>query len=248
MAEPLAGGETVDPHGGREDLAARRLRMVCAQALRDDPLRSLRAVRFAVELGFEIEPATRAAVRAEAPAIERVSRRARVRRAQARRGRAARARGARADGRDSGCSTAVLPELEALRGVEQNVYHHADVLGHTLEVLDAVVAIEADPASAGLGGELAAPVAALLAEPLADELTRGTALRFAALLHDAAKPQTRGERPDGRVTFVGHDSEGADARPRRPAAPARLRAARAPTWPRSPATTSSSASSSTSAR
>ena len=62
MAEPLAGGETVDPHGGREDLAARRLRMVGARALRDDPLRTLRAVRFAVELGFEIEPATGAAV------------------------------------------------------------------------------------------------------------------------------------------------------------------------------------------
>ena len=63
MAEPLAGGETVDPHGGRADLAARRLRMVSARALRDDPLRTLRAVRFAVELGFEIEPATGAAVR-----------------------------------------------------------------------------------------------------------------------------------------------------------------------------------------
>jgi poly(A) polymerase len=76
-------------------------------------------------------------------------------------------------------------------------------------VLDAVVAMEADPASVGLGGDLAAPVSALLAEPLADELTRGTGLRFAALLHDAAKPQTRGERPGGGVTFIGHDSEGA---------------------------------------
>ena len=49
----------------------------------------------------------------------------------------------------------------------------------------------------------------LLAEPLADELTRGGAMRFAALLHDAAKPATLGRRPDGRVTFVGHDAEGA---------------------------------------
>jgi len=69
--------------------------------------------------------------------------------------------------------------------------------------------MEADPAAVGLGGDLAGPVAALLAEPLANELTRGTAMRFAALLHDAAKPQTRGELPGGRVTFVGHDSEGA---------------------------------------
>ena len=52
-----------------------------------------------------------------------------------------------------GLLAAVLPELAPLRGVEQNVYHHADVLGHTLEVLDAVVAIERDPEAAGLGDQ-----------------------------------------------------------------------------------------------
>ncbi len=52
---------------------------------------------------------------------------------------------------------------------------------------------------------------ALLAEPLADELTRGEALRWGALLHDAAKPLTREVRPeDGRVTFIGHDVRGAE--------------------------------------
>src|SRR5689334_13858413 len=52
MAEPLAGGELVDPHGGREDLARRVVRMVSEGNLRDDPLRCLRAIRFAVEMGF----------------------------------------------------------------------------------------------------------------------------------------------------------------------------------------------------
>ena len=94
-----------------------------------------------------------------------------------------------------GLTAAVLPELDALRGVEQNVFHHVDVHDHTLEVLDAVAALERDPAAAGLGRQ-AAPVAALLAEPLADELTRGQAMRFAALLHDAAKPRdARRARP-----------------------------------------------------
>ncbi len=46
-----------------------------------------------------------------------------------------------------------------------------------------------------LGEEHAAELAALLAEPLADEMTRGEALRWGALLHDAAKPLTRGVRP-----------------------------------------------------
>jgi tRNA nucleotidyltransferase/poly(A) polymerase len=44
MAEPLAGGELIDPHGGAADLAARRLRIVSERALADDPLRTLRAV------------------------------------------------------------------------------------------------------------------------------------------------------------------------------------------------------------
>ena len=49
----------------------------------------------------------------------------------------------------------------------------------------------------------------MLAEPLADELSRGTALRFGALLHDIGKPATRAEK-DGFVTFVGHDEDGAE--------------------------------------
>jgi poly(A) polymerase len=103
--------------------------------------------------------------------------------------------------------TVVLPELGALRGVEQNVFHHRDVHGHTLEVLEAVTRLEAGAPELG---EHAEAVRALLAEPLADELTRGGGMRFAALLHDAAKPATRSLRPDGRVTFVGHDAVGAD--------------------------------------
>jgi tRNA nucleotidyltransferase/poly(A) polymerase len=209
MAEPLGGGSLVDPHGGRDDLGARRLRMVSDRSLPDDPLRTLRAVRFAVELGFAIEPATRESVRKHAAAIagvapERVF--AELKRIVA----DARVREGLELMDATGLLAAVLPELDSLRGVEQSVYHHADVLGHTLEVLDAVVAMEGSPAGAGLGGELEAPVAALLAEPLANELTRGTGLRFAALLHDAAKPQTRKVLPTGRVTFLGHDSEGAD--------------------------------------
>ena len=209
MAEPLAGGELVDPHGGLPDLEARRLRMVAEQALRDDPLRTLRAVRLAVELDFEIEPATATAVHAHAPFIAHVSPErvfAELRRVVA----APRVHDGIALMEETGLLAAVLPELDALRGVEQSVYHHADVLGHTLEVLDAVVAMEADPSAVGLGDDLAVRVAELLAEPLANEMTRGTAMRFAALLHDAAKPQTRDELPGGRVTFVGHDSEGAD--------------------------------------
>ena len=204
MAEPLGGGELLDPHGGREDLARRVVRMVSGHALADDPLRSLRAVRIAVELGLEIDPATGAAAAEHARGIERVA-------AERVFGELKRVVGADAVRRglelmlEYGLSDAVLPELVALRGVEQSAYHHLDVYEHTLAVLDGVARLQRDPESAGLDAD----VAALLAEPLADELTRGTAMRFAALLHDAAKPLTRDVRPDGRVTFIGHDAEGA---------------------------------------
>jgi poly(A) polymerase len=208
MAEPLAGGELLDPHGGRADLAARRVRMVSTAALADDPLRTLRAVRLATELDLDLDRATATAVEAHAPAIGRVA----PERVFGELKRIVTADAASNGLRlmsAHGLTEAVLPELAALRGVRQNEFHHADVHDHTLEVLDAVAALERDAAAAGLG-EAGDAVTALLAEPLADELTRGGAMRFAALLHDAAKPQTRGVRADGRVTFVGHDSEGAD--------------------------------------
>jgi len=208
MAEPVAGGELIDPHGGAADLAARRLRMVSAAAFDADPLRALRVVRLATELGFEVEPATAAAAAQRAPRLpgvapERVF-----------------AELKRVIGADDplrglalmdelALTPQVLPEFDALRGVGQSRYHHRDVHGHTLEVLQRVVDLERDPASL-VGPDLGPRVAALLAEPLADELTRGGALRLGALLHDAAKPQTRTDFGDGRVGFPGHDSAGAE--------------------------------------
>jgi putative nucleotidyltransferase with HDIG domain len=105
----------------------------------------------------------------------------------------------------------VLPELDAMRGVQQSHYHHRDVYGHTLEVLDRVVALSGSDLVETVGDEHAEAVRALLDEPLADGLTRGEALRWGALLHDAAKPATRAVRVlDRRVTFLGHDVLGAD--------------------------------------
>src|SRR5690349_8291982 len=203
MAEPLAGGELVDPHGGRADLERRLVRMVSEQALAEDPLRSLRAVRIAVELNLEIEPATGDAASRHAAGIGRVANErvfAELKRVisadDVRRGLTVM--------EAYGLTQVVLPELTALRGIEQSRFHHADVHDHTLEVLDSIALLQRDPVAAGLDAE----VATLLAEPLSDELTRGQALRWAALLHDAAKPSTRGEF-QGRVTFMGHDAAGA---------------------------------------
>jgi poly(A) polymerase len=206
MAEPLGGGGLVDPFGGAGDLAARRLRMVGPGAFADDPLRTLRVARLACELGLEVEAATLAAARAHAGGLggvagERVF--AELRRLLA-------AQEALAGLRlmdELGATAAVLPELDLLRGVEQSPYHHLDVREHTLAVLAQVIEIERDPGPAL--GKHAQAAAALLAEPLADELTRGQALRLGALLHDIAKPATRAVTREGRITFIGHDREGA---------------------------------------
>ncbi|HEY3021145.1 MAG TPA: HD domain-containing protein [Solirubrobacteraceae bacterium] len=209
MAEPLGGGELVDPTGGAADLAARRLRAVADQAFTDDPLRTLRLPRLACELELVAEPGTLALARAAARGLARVAPErvfAELKRIVA----SPRPRAGLELAGDLELTEHVLPELGALRGVEQNRYHHADVLGHTFEVLDETVALERDP-GAVLGDEHGGALTALLAEPLADEVTRATALRFGALLHDAAKPQTRATTAEGEtIGFPGHDVLGAE--------------------------------------
>jgi poly(A) polymerase len=208
IAEPLAGGPLVDPTGGQHDLAAGHLRMVSAAAFAADPLRVLRLARFACELGLQADPASVEAARAHHRALPDVA----AERIFAELKRIVAApdplTGLGLMDR-TGAMAVVLPELIALEGVEQTAYHHLDVREHTLEVLREVVALERDPAAA-LGDEHAEAIRALLAEPLADELTRGSALRFGALLHDIAKPQTRAISEEGRISFFHHDTIGAD--------------------------------------
>ncbi len=208
MARPLAGGEIVDLFGGRRDLDAGVLRMVSAQALRDDPVRTLRGIRFAHELGMSLEAQTARALRAQASGLERVAGErvfAELVRIVAG---AEPVRGLLLL-EEHGVAEWVLPELTAMRGVEQNVFHLLDVHDHTLAVLEEVVRLQTAPGSGPLGRH-GAEVVTLLAEPLADGLSRGDAMRFAALLHDVAKPQTRAVRDDGRVTFFDHDVKGAE--------------------------------------
>jgi putative nucleotidyltransferase with HDIG domain len=208
IAEPLAGGAPIDPTGGLGDLAARRLRMVRPEAFAADPLRVLRVARLAVELDLEPDEPTLAAAREHAPGLARVSGErtfAELRRTVG----ADRALDGLALLEATGATAAVLPELLELRGVEQTVYHHKDAHDHTLEVLEHTIALQADPAAVLGDAGLGARAAAVLAEPLADELTRGDALRWGALLHDIAKPITQTDFGEGRIGFPHHDREGA---------------------------------------
>jgi poly(A) polymerase len=199
-------GEPLDPTGGLRDLERRVLRAVSERSFAEDPLRLLRAARIAAALDLEIEPGTLELARAEAsragePAGERrlaelrllVSTEDPIRAFELL--------------HELGAVGGVLPELEALRGVEQNPNHHLDVHGHTIEVLRQLLVIEADLDT--YAGESADGVRALLAEPLGDGFTRRDGLRLGALMHDIGKPATKGEH-SGYVTFIGHDSVGAE--------------------------------------
>src|SRR5262249_31069667 len=142
IAQPIDGGALIDPLGGLADLAARRLRMTSATAFREDSLRVLRLSRVASELGLDPEPETLRAARAYAGALRScpggrglMGRRRIVGASRVRRGLELLEL--------SGATGIVLPELEALRGVEQSRFHHLDVYEHTLEVLERAIALAA---------------------------------------------------------------------------------------------------------
>ncbi|MFN8159530.1 MAG: HDIG domain-containing protein [Solirubrobacterales bacterium] len=206
VAVPLGGGPPVDPLGGIPDIEAGVLRVAGPGSFAEDPLRLLRAARLVSQLGLAVEPSTAELARSESgragePAGERQLAELRL----------------LVGGPDPvrglalmdelGVTAPVLPELEALKGVEQNRNHHLDVHRHTIAVLERLLEVEADlERFAGPGAPAAA---ALLGEPLADGFTRGEALRFGAVVHDLGKPATRGEW-EGGVTFIGHDRAGAE--------------------------------------
>ena len=188
----------VDPLGGRADLDARTLRVIGPPAYEADPLRALRLARFVAELAFSPDPETERLTRAAAPRVadaagERVF--AELRRLVL----APNVLGGLETADRLGLLRAVLPELAELHDVDQSQYHHRDVYGHTIEVLERLLELEA---------RAEGRLRAVLDEPLADELTRGEALRFGALLHDIGKPATHAVRESGRVTFMGHDRLG----------------------------------------
>lgn len=208
LAVPLAdlGAAPADPTGGLHDLEAHRLRAVSEQSFEADPLRLVRAARLAAALELDLDPGTvalaqRSAVRAGEPAGERQLAELRLLL-----GGPDPVRGlALMD--ELGATAGVLPEVESIRGVEQNPNHHLDVHGHTIAVLERLLEVEADLPR--FAGERADEVTTLLDEPLADEMTHRVALRFAAVVHDLGKPATRNEA-GGYITFVGHDRVGAE--------------------------------------
>ena len=169
----------VDPYKGLQDLLDGVLRTPGKpeDSFSDDPLRMLRAARFASQLGFEIEPATFEAMQAMAGRIEIISaERVQVELTKLMLGKHPRA-GLEALV-DSGLAAQVLPELPALKLETDEHHHHKDVYEHTLTVVEQAIDYEKDY---NLEGDFI--------------------LRFAALMHDTGKPLTRKLEPGGGVSF-----------------------------------------------
>jgi len=178
MAAAPGSGEIVDPFGGRADLARGVVRGVGEprERFREDPLRLLRAVRFASRLAFELDSATDAALRATGDALATISReRVRDELDKILLGPSP-AAGMRLLC-ESGLARCSVPELLELLGMRQETGRHKDVFSHTLQVLE--------------------------------RTPPRLPLRWAALLHDIAKPRTLSVEANGDVHFFGHDSVGA---------------------------------------
>jgi poly(A) polymerase len=193
MAARLPGYDFVDPYRGLDALREKVLRTpgAPAQSFSDDPLRVLRAARFAAKLGFEVAPEVRAAMTEQAFRLEIVS----AERINAELTKLMLAPDP-ALGVDVLVKTEVaeqvLPEVSRLRMEADEHHRHKDVYQHSLMVLRQ--AIELEPRYG-----------------LEDDLV----VRLAAILHDIGKPRTRSLLPDGRVAFHLHEVVGAKMARRR---------------------------------
>ncbi|MGY0068525.1 CCA tRNA nucleotidyltransferase [Streptomyces sp. QTS137] len=193
MAVGLPEKEFIDPYGGLDDLATGVLRTpgTPEASFSDDPLRMMRAARFAAQLDFEVAPEVVAALQEMAGRIEIVSAE-RVRDELNKLVLSAYPRKGLTLLVDTGLADHVLPELPALRLESDEHHRHKDVYEHTLIVLEQAMALEEE----------------------GPDLT----LRLAALLHDIGKPRTRRFENDGRVSFHHHEVVGAKMTKKRLAA------------------------------
>jgi poly(A) polymerase len=187
MALTLPSKTFVDPFNGLADLLAGIIRTPGKpeDSFGDDPLRMLRAARFASQLGFEIESETFAAMKAMASRIEIISAE-RIQQELTKLMLGKHPRKGLTALVDSGLAAIVLPELPTLKLEVDEHHHHKDVYEHTLTVVEQAIDYEKDY---GLEPDFV--------------------LRFAALMHDCGKPKTRKLEPAGGVSFHQHDLVGA---------------------------------------
>ena len=188
MALELTGDEPefIDPFNGLQDLAAKVLRtpIRAEDSFNDDPLRMMRAARFATQLDFAIAPDVLAAMKDLAHRISIISAE-RVRDEFVKILMSPNPRIGITVLVDTGLADIVLPEIPKLRLEVDEHHHHKDVYEHSIRVLEQAMELEDR-----LGGP-------------------NLVIRLAALLHDIGKPKTRAFIEGGGVSFHHHEVVGA---------------------------------------
>lgn len=223
IAFDLRSQTLIDPLNGGSDLRLKLIRACSSTSLSDDPVRILRAVRQAAAFEFKIELETRKAMKQAASLLPKVSperQRDELFKMLA---------GPKPDTSMRalemlGVFPYLLPELPALKGVEQSSPHIADVWEHTLSVLahlEGILAVLAPGYGAEKTNDLFTGLLTLrigrfrdqfarhFAESLNTDRSVRAALFFAALYHDVQKPVTKSVDEVGRIHFFDHDVRGA---------------------------------------
>ncbi len=208
MARQLGSNELTDPFHGQKHLAQKQICAVSDEVFQNDPVRLLRAVRIARELGFAIGGHTEKLMRRDAHLLAFAS--------------MERARdefckiiafphcvAALRQMDELGLLSALLPEITTLKGVTQSPPHMFDVFEHTLVAIDELEKIQARNYSEVANNEFTAELQSHFAQHISAERERGTLLRVAMLLHDIGKAGTSSVDADGKIHFYEHEPRGA---------------------------------------
>ena len=203
-----------DPFGGLNDLRQGVIRVVSQTALPSDPVRLLRGVRLAYELGFSLDGEAEALIRHYSSLVSEVAGE-RVREELLRLLAIPQAEGLLFHLDKLGLLTSIIPELAREKGVEQPKEHFWNVFDHSLMTVAAVDFLLRRGSWEYANAEVLAaiPWSGALGEHFNHEVSSGSTrrvmLKAAALLHDLAKPQTKTIEANGRVRFLGHAKQGA---------------------------------------
>jgi len=198
--------DLLDEAGGLDDLASRRITAISEHNLRDDPLRILRAFRLAVQLDFSIEATTLKLLELHAHELPRAAPE-RIREEIMLMLNCSQSHASLAQMDRLRVLSSLFPEIELMRDVEQNEFHHLPVLAHSLLCIGEFERILTR--WEGIREELREPVAAHFAEVISPPANRAALTKLALLFHDLGKPGAREVQPDGKVTFYGHQGLGA---------------------------------------
>ncbi len=223
IAYNLRDDTIIDPLEGGNDLHQKLIRACSPTALFDDPVRILRAIRQAAAFGFRIEKNTREAMKQAAGQLDRISPE-RVRDEVFKILKGPKPDASMRALEMLGVLSQIMPELMAMKGVEQSEPHMYEVWTHTLAVLDYLdqvisslrVGYDAEKTNDMFTGLLTLrlgryreQLAAHFAKPVNVDRSLRSLLFLAALYHDVSKPATKTVEESGRTRFFDHDMQGA---------------------------------------